>query len=161
MPIPKSVTKTIVKNGKAEVQYTSNLDATQYYIFELCRAALRDVSKFVTKLFKTNYYQHFTKQTGEAGKAVKYKVFSSQNTKKPHVQIGIKTGKVPGFYALFQEFGTSTGNVPKLGLLTHAVQDNVAKIVEIESQYLSGLSGEAEQLIAMIDEHDMEGDADD
>ena len=43
MSAPKSVTK-INKNG---VTYTSNVDACQYYLHELNRAALRDVGKFV------------------------------------------------------------------------------------------------------------------
>ena len=159
MGAPKSQTKVIVKDGKTEVKYESNFDAAEYYIFELSRAALRDVAKFVTKLFRTEYYSHFTKRTGNAGKATKYKVWSSKSTKYPHVDIGLKTGAVPGFYAYFQEFGTSTG-IPRLGLLTHAVEDNVAEIVKIESTYLSGLSDEAEELAAQIDESEMEGDAD-
>ena len=76
------------------------------------------------------------------------------------MDIGLRTGAVPGFYAYFQEFGTSTG-IPKLGLLTHAVEDNVSEIVKIESQYLSGLEEEAARLEAIIDENEMEGDADD
>ena len=160
MSTPKSQTKVKVKKGKTEVLYESNLDATQYFIFELSRAALRDVAKFVVKLFRTNYYKHFTKRTGNAGKAVKYVVFSSRKTVHPHVDIGLRSGPVPGFYALFQEFGTSNG-IPKLGLLNRAVKDNVAEIVKIESQYLSGLSDEAARLEAQIDEGDMEGDADD
>ena len=159
MGAPKSQTKVIVKDGKTEVKYESNFDAAEYYIFELSRAALRDVAKFVIKLFRTEYYSHFTKRTGNAGKATKYKVWSSKSTKYPHVDIGLKTGAVPGFYAYFQEFGTSTG-IPRLGLLTHAVEDNVAEIVKIESTYLSGLSDEAEALAAQIDESEMEGDAD-
>ena len=159
MGAPKSQTKVIVKDGKTEVKYESNFDAAEYYIFELSRAALRDVAKFVTKLFRTEYYSHFAKRTGNAGKATKYKVWSSKSTKYPHVDIGLKTGRVPGFYAYFQEFGTSTG-IPRLGLLTNAVQNNVAEIVKIESTYLSGLSDEAEELAAQIDESEMEGDAD-
>lgn len=160
MPTPKSATKTLVKDGKTEVKYETNVDACEYYIFELTRAALRDVGKFVTKAFKAAYYSHFTKNTGEAGKATKYKVWSSKDTLYPRVQIGLNN-KAKGFYAYFQEFGTSTGNVPKLGLLTKTVQENVAEIVKIESQYLSGLSAEAARLESLIDEQDMEGDADD
>lgn len=159
MPTPKSQTKVLVKNGKAEVTYEDNFDAAEYFIHELNRAALRDVGKFVTKLFRTNYYQHFQKITGKAGKATKYKVISSAKTTAPRVQIGLKTGQVEGFYAYFQEFGTSTG-IPRLGLLTHAVEDNVAEIIKIESQYLSGLSDEAAQLESLINENDYEGDAD-
>ena len=86
-------------------------------------------------------------------------MISGAKTTSPRVQIGLKTGQVDGFYAYFQEFGTSTG-IPRLGLLTHAVQDNVAEIVKIESTYLSGLSDEAAQLEALINENDYEGDAD-
>ena len=159
MPTPKSQTKTIVKDGRTEVTYESNLDATQYYIYELNRAALRDVGKYVAKAFRTAFYSHFKKHTGDAGKATKYKVISGAKTTSPRVQIGLKTGQVDGFYAYFQEFGTSTG-IPRLGLLTHSVQDNVAEIIKIESQYLSGLSDEAAQLEALINENDYEGDAD-
>ena len=58
-----------------------------------------------------------------------------------------KTGKEDGFYAYFQEFGTS--RQPKLGLLTGMVEENVNQIIEIESQYLSALNkseSEAESL---------------
>lgn len=160
MPTPKSQVKILAKNGKTEVSYESNLDAAQYYIYELNRAALRDVGKFVSKLFKNNFYQHFKKHTGDAGKATKYKVISGQKTQFPRVQIGLKTGQVDGFYAYFQEFGTSNG-IPRLGLLTHAVQDNVNEIIKIESQYLSGLSDEASKLESLINENDYDGDAED
>lgn len=159
MSAPKSQTKVLAKNGKVEVQYETNFDAAQYYMYELSRAALRDVGKFITKLFRTNYYLHFDKHTGNAGKATKYKVIAGKSTTQPRLQIGLKTGAVPGFYAYFQELGTSRQE--KLGLLTNAVEDNVAEIVRIESQYLNGLSDEASRLAALVDEADMEGDADD
>ena len=145
MSAPKSVTK-INKNG---VTYTSNVDACQYYIHELNRAALRDVGKFVKRKFREAYYSHFKRHTGDGGKAVNYVVLSSKSTTAPRVEIGLKGGKVDGFYAYFQEFGTS--KTPKLGLLTSCVEDNVAQIVEIESKYLSGLESEA-QALALIDE---------
>ena len=160
MPTPKSQTKVLVKEGKTEVTYETNFDACEYYIYELSRAALRDVGKFVTKLFRTEYYSHFNKITGNAGKATKYKVISSATTTAPRVQIGLKTGQVEGFYAYFQEFGTSNG-IPRLGLLTKCVQENVAEIIKIESQYLSGLSDEAAQLESQVNEADYDGDGDD
>lgn len=153
MPTPKSVTK-IDKNG---VRFVSDVDKTEYFIYELSRAALRDVGKYVSKIWRDLYYSHFKKHTGKAGKATKYKVISGKNTTAPRVQIGLKTGQVDGFYAYFQEFGTS--RTPRLGLLTRSVEDNIAKIVEIESQYLSGLEDEASAL-AKIDEKDYDGGAD-
>ena len=108
------------------------------------------------RVFKEQYYSVFKKHTGSAGKATSSRVYSGKNTKYPRLEIGLKTGKVDGFYGYFQEFGTS--KTPRLGMLTHAVQDNIAEIVKIESQYLSGLEGEAEALEALIDEDDYNDD---
>lgn len=160
MSVPKSVVK-IDKNG---VQYTSNVDAAEYYLFELSRAALRDVGKFVKKTFSNSFYDHFRKKTGKAKLSTKVKVYSNKNTIYPRLEIGLpksSRGKqVEGFYAYFQEFGTNAPNkygitVPKLGLLQHAVEDNISEIVKIESQYLSALEEEAKAL-ALIDEGDYE-----
>lgn len=151
MSAPKSVTK-INKNG---VTYTSNVDAAQYYIHELSRAALRDVGKFVRTKWREVYYTYFTRHTGDAGKAVNYNVIASKSTTAPRVQVGLKSGKVDGFYAYFQEFGTS--KTPKLGLLSATVEDNIAKIVEIESKYLSALEDEA-QALSLTDESEYTDD---
>lgn len=149
-----SAPKSVVKIKKDGVHYESFEEQAEYYLFELSRAALRDVGKFIRKKFKDEYYKHFKKHTGEGGRAVVSKVWSNRDTKYPRVQVGLPhsaRGKVsPGFYAFFQEFGSS--KTPKLGLLTHAVQDNIAEIVKIESQYLSGLNEEAERLKSLIDE---------
>ena len=148
-----SAPKSVVKVKKGGVEYTSNVDAAQYYIYELSRAALRDVGKFVKKKFQENYYEYFKKHSGDAGKAVNYKVISGKSTQFPRVQVGLKAGKVDGFYAYFQEFGSS--KTPRLGILTDTVESNIATIVEIESKYLSGLEDEAKAL-AMISEEDYE-----
>lgn len=151
MSVPKSVTK-INKNG---VTYTSNVDACKYYIHELNRAALRDVGKFVKRTFRDKYYSIFKKHSGDGGKATNYVVKASPSTIAPRVEIGLKTGKVDGFYAYFQELGTS--RQPRLGILQSCVEENIAQIVEIESKYLSGLNDEA-QALSMIDEGDYEED---
>jgi len=157
MAAPKPQVKVSYKKGKTEVTYESNLDATEYYLFELTRSALRDVGKFVCKKFLEAYYNHFEKHRGRGGRGTKYKVWSSASTKYPRVQIGL--ANMNGFYGMFQEFGTSDGKVPRLGLLTKSVQDNVPEIVKIESQYLSGLSGEAARLNSQISETEYEGEA--
>ena len=151
MSAPKSVVK-VKKNG---VEYTSNVDAAEYYIYELSRAALRDVGKFVRTKWRENYYAHFKKHSGDAGKAVSYKVISGKSTQFPRVQVGLKAGKVDGFYAYFQEFGSS--KTKRLGLLTDTVESNIATIVEIESKYLSGLEDEAKAL-QMISEDEYSED---
>lgn len=160
MSAPSSVTKVKIKKGQTNIEYTSDVDAASYYIHELTRAALRDVGKYVAKEFRARYYSIFKKHKGKAGGSVMYKVWSNARTIAPRVQIGLPSSgkKASGFYSFFQEFGSS--KTPKLGLLRGSVEENVAKIVEIESQYLSGLSGEASALAAQIDEADMEGGAD-
>ncbi len=163
MSMPPAQAKIKYKKGKTEITYESNLDATQYAVFELARAGLRDAAKFLCKKFQEEYYKRFKKRTGKGGRVTKFKVFSNKNTIYPRVDIGLphssKGKDVEGFYAYFQEFGTSTG-IPKLGLLTKTVQNNVATIVKLESQYLSGLSEEADRLARMIDENEFDGGAD-
>lgn len=149
MGAPKSVTK-ISKNG---VEYTSNVDACQYYIFELTRAALRDVGKYLASLYKKSLWATFKKLTGNAGKGVKYSVWSSKNTLYPRVDVGIKSGVQ--YYGPFQELGSS--KTKRYGILQKEAEDHIAKIVEIESQYLSGLSEEASRLNSLIDENEYEG----
>lgn len=150
-----SVPKSVVKVKKGNVEYTSNVDAAQYYIFELNRAALRDVGKFVRAKFRESFYEHFKRNTGDAGRATSAVVLSYKDTKYPRVEIGLKKSQLKGVYGYEQEFGTS--GIPKLGLLRNAVEDNIPKIIEIESKYLSGLEDEATTL-SMISEEEYEED---
>ena len=149
MAIPKSITK-ISKDGS--VTYTQNVDRINYTIRELTRAALRDVGKYVCKQFRNAYYSRFKRHSGRVGKFTQYWVKYKQADIE--LQVGIKPN---GFYGGFQELGTS--KQPKHGLLTSAVQDNIATIISIESQYLSALSDEASAL-SLISEEDYEGGAD-
>jgi hypothetical protein len=150
-----SAPKSVVKVKKGNVEYTSNVDAAQYYIHELTRAALRDVAKFVKAEFKRVYYEVFEKHSGKAGRVISYKVISSKSTTAPRVQIGLSGKKIDGFYAFYQEFGSS--KTPKVGMLSDVVESNIPKIIEIESKYLSGLEDEARAL-SMVDEEEYEDD---
>lgn len=153
MAVPKSVTR-INKKG---ITYVSNVDKCNYYLFELSRAALRDVGKFLKRTFKDKYYSVFKKNTGNAGKATSVKVYSNKNTKFPRMQIGLKQQQDKGFYSYFQEMGSS--KTPKLGLLQKSVYENIAQIVEIESKYLSALEDEAKALsLISEEEYEVEGD---
>ena len=147
MPIPKS----IVKFKKGNVEYTSNVDRVQYTIEELSRAALRDVGKYICNRFRSNYYGVFKRRKGKVGRYTQYWV----RKKECDLQIGLKPF---AFYGAFQEFGSS--KTPKLGLLRQTVDENIAKIVEIESKYLSALEDEAKAL-SLIKEDEYEGGADD
>lgn len=149
MAIPKSVTK-VSKDGK--VIYTQSVDRVNYTIRELTRAALRDVGKFVCKQFRNSYYAAFKKRSGRVGKFTQYWVKHKQ--KNVELEVGIKPN---AFYGGIQEFGSS--KTKKHAFLTHAVQDNIATIVEIESKYLSALEDEATAL-SLISEEEYEGGAD-
>ena len=149
MAVPKSVTK-ISKDGK--VTYTQSVDRINYTIRELTRAALRDVGKYVCKEFRNAYYERFKKHSGRVGKFTQYWVKYKQ--KDVELQVGIKLN---GFYGGYQELGSS--KTTKYAFLTHAVQDNIAQIIDIESKYLSALEDEAKAL-SLISEEDYEGGAD-
>jgi len=139
LPTPKSV----VKINKDGVKYESFADQNQYYLFELTRAALRDVGKFVRKMFNQKYYETFQKKTGKGGKAIKVKVWSSKNTQYPRVSVGWKKGRADGFYSWFQEVGTKGQNPQtRHAILQKVVSENINEIIKIESQYLSGIGSE-------------------
>lgn len=146
MAIPKSITK-IDKTGN--VIYTQSVDRVNYTIRELTRAALRDVGKYVCKNFRIAYYQRFKRHSGRVGRFTQYWVKHKQ--KEIELQVGMKPN---AFYGGFQELGSS--KTTKYALLTHAVQDNIATIIEIESQYLSALEDEAKAL-SLISEEEYEG----
>lgn len=149
MAIPKSITK-IDKTGN--VTYTQSVDRVNYTIRELTRAALRDVGKYVCKEFRISYYSRFKRHSGRVGRFTQYWVKHKQ--KNVELQVGMKPN---AFYGGFQELGSS--KTTKLALLTHAVQDNIPKIIEIESQYLSALEDEAKAL-SLISEEEYEGGGD-
>ena len=146
MSVPPSVTK-ISKDG---VEFVSSVDRCSYTMKELCRAALRDVGKFVCKRFRQAFYSHFKRRKGNIGRYTQYWV-KHKYEKYPNLQVGLKPN---AFYGGFQELGSS--KTEKLGLLSSAVQDNIAEIIQIESQYLSALENEARAL-SLIKNGDYEG----
>lgn len=146
MSVPPSVTK-VKKDG---VEFVSSVDRCSYTMKELCRAALRDVGKFVCKRFRQSYYSHFKRKKGNVGRFTQYWV-KHKYEDYPSLQVGIKPN---AFYGGFQELGSSKSE--RLGLLSSAVHDNIEEIVKIESQYLSALEDEAEAL-SIISDDDYEG----
>lgn len=144
MALPKF---TNIKRG--EVEFIDNSDRVNYSIDELTRAALRDVGKFVCAKFRKSYYGIFKRRKGRIGKYTQYWV----RRQECDLQVGVKPN---AFYGGFQEVGTS--KQPKLGLLQKSVQDNIAEIVRIESQYLSALEDEA-QALSLISDEEYEGGA--
>jgi HK97 gp10 family phage protein len=137
MPMPKSVTK-VKKDG---IEFVSNVDACQYTITELSRAALRDVAKLVRK----RMIQELKKLPGMKKNKRIYK--STQywvRKKETDLQIGFRHNT---WYGVLQELGSK--NQPKRDILRNAVYNNIAEIRAIESKYLSAIDNPS-----LIDENE-------
>lgn len=154
MSVPKSVVK-INKNG---VQYTSSVARVSYTILELTRAALRDVGRYIARTANSEAMKlpglKKSRRVRGRSSTFLYNVPWAEDG-LPHVEIGVKHGT---WYGEQQELGTS--GQPKRQILRNSAHDNISKIVEIESQYLSAMEDEARAL-RLIDEKEFSGGGDD
>lgn len=152
MGVPRSVVK-LSRNG---VEYTSNVDAAQYTIRELTRAALRDVGRFVSRTCNSAAMKlpGMKRSRRVRGKSSAFQYWVRKN--EEDLQVGIKHDT---WYGTQQELGDR--NQPKRGILRNSVYDNISKIVEIESKYLSALESEAEALRLIESEDDYQGGGED
>lgn len=154
MSVPKSVVK-INKNG---VHYTSSVDRASYTILELTRAALRDVGRFLARTANSAAMKlpGLKKSRRVRGRTSTF-LYSVPWAKSglPHLEVGVTHGT---WYGEQQELGTS--GQPKRGILRNSVYDNIPKIIEIESQYLSALEDESRAL-RLINEEEYSGGGDD
>ena len=152
MSVPKSVVK-INKNG---VQYTSSVDRASYTILELTRAALRDVGRFIVRTAnsKAMKLQGLKKSRRVRGRTSTF-LYSVPwaKTGLPHLEVGVTDDT---WYGVEQELGTS--KQPKRQILRNSAHDNIAQIIEIESQYLSALENEAKALRLVSEEEYRGGD---
>lgn len=146
MALPKAV--KITRDG---IEFTNNVDAVNYTLKELIRAALRDCGKLFCNRFRQAYYGHFKRRKGRVGRYTQYWVRSKQET--PDLLVGIKPN---AFYGGMQEFGSS--KTPRLGLMTSTAQDNIDNFKQLQAQYLSALN---EENPVIESEGDYEGGADD
>ncbi len=155
MNVPKSVVK-IKKNG---VEYTSSVDYACYNIFELSRAAMRDVGRFLTNRMNAAARKlPGSKQDKEVKKYTaqfRYKVPYNPNG-LPSLEVGVQDNK-SSWYTADYELGSSRS--PRRGIMKDTATANVAQIVEIESKYLSALEDEAKAL-SLIEEGEHSGGGD-
>lgn len=142
-----SVPKSVVKIRGTNVTYTSSVDYVCYNIYELTRAAMRDVGKLLANATRAGLRKlPGSKQDKEVkaftvGKGtVTFQVPYDPNG-LPHVEVGITP---ESWYTEEHELGSS--KKPRFGVLKAAAQQNIAKIIEIESQYLSALNGDGSSL---------------
>lgn len=157
-----SLPKSVVRFKKGNVEYVSNVDACNYTIKELTRAALRDVGKYITRLVNDQALKLYGGGLGKTNRIIPHKGSDRSKLaygywarkKECDLQVGVKHDS---WYGTDQELGTD--GMPKKAFIRNTVYDHIPKIVEIESKYLSGLEDEAAAL-AMIDEDDYEGSGD-
>lgn len=151
-----SVPKSVIRFKKGNVEYISSVDRAQYTIRELTRAALRDVGKYVCRICNAEAMKlpGLKKSKRVRGKTSAFQYWARKE--ECDLQVGIKHGT---WYGEDQELGSK--NQPKRGILRNSSYNNVAKIVEIESQYLSALEDEARALALIESEGDYQGGADD
>lgn len=157
MPMPKSVTKQI---GDSGLKIIDNVDKCQYTLNELCRAALRDVGKYltITTNKKAQKLPGMSKSKRVRGTkhAFQYWVRRQGSIRDfPDLQVGVKHGT---WYGENQEFGTK--KMKKKGFIMSSASENISKIVQIEAQYLTGMEDEARAL-TLINEGEYVGQEDD
>ena len=153
-----SVPKSVVRFSKNGVTYTSSVDRASYTILELTRAALRDVGKFLartanTKGMKLKGLKKSRRVRGRTS-TFRYNVPWAMEG-LPHLEVGVTHDT---WYGVQQELGTM--NQPKRQILRNSAYENIAQIIEIESQYLSALEEEARAL-RLISEEEYKGGGED
>lgn len=153
-----SVPKSVVKINKKGVQYTSSVDRVLYTIIELTRAAVRDAGKYIVRTANSAAMKlpGLKKSRRVRGKTSTFLYdVPWAKTGLPHVDIGVTDDT---WYGVEQELGTS--KQPKRQILRNSVYNNIAQIIEIESQYLSALEDEAKAL-SLINEEEYSGGGED
>ena len=153
-----SVPKSVVKINKDGVHYTSSVDRASYTILELTRAALRDVGKFIVRTANSSAMKlkGLKKSRRVRGRTSTFLYnVPWAKTGLPHLEVGVTDNT---WYGVQQELGTS--KQPKRQILRNSAHNNIAKIIEIESQYLSALESEAAAL-SLISENEYSGGGED
>ena len=154
-----SVPKSVVRFSKNGVTYTSSVDRASYTIVELTRAALRDVGKYLartanSKAMKLKGLKKSRRVRGRTSTFLYNVPWAKSGL--PRLEVGITDDT---WYGVEQELGTS--KQPKRQILRNSANDNIAQIIEIESQYLSALESEAKALMLISEEEYNGGGGDD
>lgn len=153
-----SVPRSVVRINRSGVQYTSRVDRANYTLIELTRAALRDVGKYIARTANSEAMKlpGLKKSRRVRGRTSTFRyTVPWARAGLPHLEVGVTHGT---WYGEQQELGTS--NQPKRQVLRNSTYDNIATIIEIESQYLSALEDEAIAL-AIISEEEYSGGGED
>ncbi len=144
MPLPNAKMK-IKKDG---VRFESNVDAVEYALEHLIKAALRDTAKFLRKRMLEKLKKlPGMKKSKRLRNSTQYWVRRIEGD----LQIGFKHNT---WYGVHQELGDR--GQPKRGILRETVYENIDEIQKIQSQYLSAINDERPS-VPSEDEYKSEG----
>ena len=123
-----------MKIDKGGVRFESNVEAIEYSVAQLTKAALRDTAKFLRKRMLEKFKQlRGLKKSKRLYNSTQYWVRKKEND----LQIGLKHDT---WYGALAELGDK--GQPKRGILRDTVYENIAEIQTIQAQYLSALNDE-------------------
>ena len=121
-----------MKINKDGVTFESNVDAVQYALVELIRAALRDTAKYLRKLMIKKFKElPGMKKSKRPYSSTQYWV----RKKETDLQIGLKHNS---WYGALSELGDK--KQPKRSIVRDTTFENIDQIKEIQAQYLSALN---------------------
>lgn len=130
MALPNAKMK-IDKNG---VRFESNIEAVEYSVTQLTKAALRDTAKFLRKrMIEKLKKMPGMKKSKRLYNSTQYWVRKKEND----LQIGLKHDT---WYGALAELGDK--GQPKRGILRDTTYENIEEIQKIQAQYLSALNDE-------------------
>lgn len=121
-----------MKINKGGVQFQSNVEAVEYSIAQLTKAALRDTAKFLRKrIIEKLKVLPGLKKSKRLYNSTQYWVRKKEND----LQIGMKHDT---WYGALAELGDK--GQPKRSILRDTTFENVDEIQRIQAQYLSALN---------------------
>ena len=149
MPKPSSKMK-IRKDG---VEFRSNVDAANWTIQELTRAALYDSAKLLRK----RIIDELKKLPGMKRHRRPYRVIGYWvRRREGDLQIGFghtkKGNSGDTWYGIQQELGTS--GQPKRGIMRNTVFENIDEMRKVQAQYLSAITTDTADKYINEDEYE-------
>lgn len=158
MSVPDSVMKMKKTKGADgyELTFTSSVDRVNYTLKELITRANKDVGRFLVAEIrnKVRDISPFIKKARRAPERYQYWVMPKENVLVVGVE-NTKKGANTAWWADQAELGSN--GQPKRSIITETVRENVDKIREIQSQYLSAINNE-EEAVKLAEENERVSD---
>ena len=158
MSVPKSVMKMKKTKGSDgyELTFESSVDRVNYTLKELITRANKDVGRFLVAEIrnKVRGINPFLRKARRAPERYQYWVLPKENVLVVGVE-NTKKGADTAWWADQAEVGSN--GQPKRSIITETVRENVDKIREIQSQYLSAINNE-EEAVKLAEENERVSD---